>query len=117
MTPERKTIERHYSGTDTWTSMALLLENKLKQDTHGGCSVCGYLPVVNVYGTYWLCGSCVSEKLTENVDEIERLREAIELESDHLTMIFDNFALRDDLMVRLKNINHSLLAALKERGR
>lgn len=36
----------------------------LAQDTGGGCSVCGSLPVVNVEGTYWLCGPCVLERLS-----------------------------------------------------
>ena len=68
MPPERtyERFELHYNKA-TWPEMAVALESKLKQDTHGGCSVCGYLPVVNVSGTYWLCGSCVAERL----DEIE----------------------------------------------
>ena len=39
---------------------------KLKADTGGGCSICGALPVVNVEGTYWLCGPCVNERISEN---------------------------------------------------
>lgn len=39
------------------------LRKKLLFDTGKGCSVCGHTPVVNVDGTYWLCGECVSEKL------------------------------------------------------
>lgn len=38
---------------------------KLKQDTGGGCSVCGKLPVINVDGAYWLCGQCVGDRIEE----------------------------------------------------
>ena len=36
---------------------------KIERDTGGGCSICGDRPAVNVEGTYWLCGTCVNEKL------------------------------------------------------
>ena len=32
-----------------------------KNDTGGGCSICGRNPAVNIEGTYWLCGPCVNE--------------------------------------------------------
>ncbi len=35
---------------------------KMLLDTGKGCSICGHTPVVNVSGTYWLCGGCVDEK-------------------------------------------------------
>ena len=28
------------------------------------CSICGAVPAVQIDGTYWLCGPCVSERLT-----------------------------------------------------
>lgn len=40
---------------------------KLKADTGGGCSICGACPVVNVTGTYWLCGPCVMERLPDTM--------------------------------------------------
>lgn len=40
--------------------------DRLKADTKGGCSICGALPVVNVEGTFWLCGPCVSERVYPN---------------------------------------------------
>lgn len=45
-------------------SPQLSLEKKLLLDTGKGCSICGHTPVVNVSGTYWLCGSCVEERIT-----------------------------------------------------
>lgn len=42
--------------------------SKLADDTGGGCSVCGALPVVNVEGTYWLCGSCVAERISGSAE-------------------------------------------------
>lgn len=44
------------------------LEEKLFMDTGGGCSVCGNIPVVNVGGTYWLCGSCVYDRMPKMED-------------------------------------------------
>ena len=44
------------------------LKEKLLLDTGKGCSVCGHTPVVNLQdgsGTYWLCGDCVQERLSE----------------------------------------------------
>ena len=45
------------------TRAPLSSNQKLIADTGGGCSVCGDLPVVNVTGTYWLCGPCVAERI------------------------------------------------------
>ena len=49
---------------------------KLFCDTGKGCSVCGTVPVVNVSGTYWLCGKCVDEK-TEESNEMRRENERL----------------------------------------
>jgi len=34
-------------------------------DNGGGCSICSSYPVVNVDGSYWLCGSCILERLED----------------------------------------------------
>lgn len=39
------------------------LARKLQRDTGGGCSICRAVPVVNIDGTYWLCGPCVAERM------------------------------------------------------
>ena len=39
----------------------------IKEDTGGGCSVCGDIPAFNVVGTYWLCGLCATDKLKETI--------------------------------------------------
>jgi len=46
------------------------LEEKLIDDTGYGCSVCRGRPVVNVSGTYWLCGPCVAERLPDDHTEM-----------------------------------------------
>lgn len=48
---------------------------KLKADTGGGCSVCGFTPCVNVEGTYWLCGECVAERILEPCDSASNVVE------------------------------------------
>lgn len=35
------------------------------RDNGGGCSICSSYPVVNVSDSYWLCGSCVLERLED----------------------------------------------------
>lgn len=37
------------------------------RDNGGGCSICSSYPVLNIDGSYWLCGSCVLEKLEDRV--------------------------------------------------
>jgi len=49
------------------------LETKLFHDTGKGCSICGSLPVVNVYGSYWLCGPCVLAEIEFVPDMTELL--------------------------------------------
>jgi hypothetical protein len=46
------------------------------KDTGCGCSVCGQKPVVNVEGTYWMCGGCVKEKLAE-MEELKRTHSVV----------------------------------------
>ena len=53
---------KKYGGRHKYRLTKLEIK-KIKQDTGGGCSICGNLPVVNVDGSYWLCGTCVREKI------------------------------------------------------
>ncbi len=43
------------------------MDEKNKQDTGGGCSICGASPCENIEGTYWLCESC-KEEYKEKLD-------------------------------------------------
>ena len=36
-------------------------DEKNRQDTGGGCSICGTAPCTNIEGTYWLCKPCEGE--------------------------------------------------------
>ena len=51
-------------------------EEKNILDNGGGCSICSSHPAINVDGSYWLCGSCVLERL-EDRTAMERELEAI----------------------------------------
>jgi len=40
-------------------------EEKNILDNGGGCSICSSYPAINVSDSYWLCGSCVLERLED----------------------------------------------------
>ena len=56
---------------------------KLFCNTGEGCSVCGSVPVVNVSGSYWLCGGCVAEKI-EDPEQLAKLLNEREQECEEL---------------------------------
>lgn len=50
---------------DPCNNHSLWEPNPSVKDTGGVCGVCGWIPAVNVEGTYWLCGKCVKAKMDE----------------------------------------------------
>jgi hypothetical protein len=74
------------------------MKTKLKKDTGGGCSICGNKPVVNIQGTYWLCGDCARDSMDLNEGIIAELKqEIILLRESRDTHKTENIELKKEL--------------------